>query len=168
MKNYNVLIFLFVFTFIMASCKKDKDAEPTKEDLLMAKNWKVTAVKAVPSGTSVEFDVFTLLVDCQKDNFLKFNTGGVVVFDEGPVKCTPTSPQNTQGTWTLTENATTGDVLTVNGNILISYGLVSSSRNLTVVTLNNQTLQVTFDESVSLPGSTAQVPAKINLTFTAQ
>ncbi|KAA5545647.1 hypothetical protein [Adhaeribacter rhizoryzae] len=169
MKNYSALIFLFVLTFVMASCDKDDDAKPTKQDILMAKNWKVTEAKAVPTGLSTEFDIYGLLVDCQKDNFLDFNTGGAVVVDEGPTKCTPNAPQTVSGTWSLQENATTGDILNINGNILLAYGLTSTApRNLKVVTLNNQTLKVTFNEGLTLPGTTTQVPSTINLTFTAQ
>jgi hypothetical protein len=171
MKNYSALIFLFVLSFVMASCDKDKDSEPTKQDLLMAKNWKVTAAKAkgTVNGSTIDLDYYNYLVDCQKDNFLKFNTNSIVIVDEGALKCTPTAPQTTQGNWSLTENATTGDILMVNGNILLSYGLVNNSaRNLKILTLNNQTLKATFDESVTVPGFPVAVPATIELTFTAQ
>ncbi|MDB5262253.1 MAG: hypothetical protein JWQ14_1534 [Adhaeribacter sp.] len=99
MKNANVLLFLFFLTLVMAGCEKDKDAEPTKQDTLMAKNWKVTEAKAVPTGTTAEFNIYSLLVDCQKDNYLDFNTGGVVVADEGSTKCTPNAPQSVPGSW---------------------------------------------------------------------
>ncbi|GEO02788.1 hypothetical protein AAE02nite_04520 [Adhaeribacter aerolatus] len=169
MKNYSALIFLFFLTFVIAGCDKDDDAEPTKEEIIMSKNWKVTEAKAVPTGLSTEFNLYGLLVDCQKDNFLDFNTGGVVVVDEGPTKCTPNAPQTVPGTWSFQENATTGDVITINGNILLSYGLTTSApRNLKVVTLTNQTLKVTFNEGLTLPGTTTAVPSKIDLTFTAQ
>jgi len=170
MRNYSSLIFLFILTLVMAGCEKDKDAEPTKEELLMAKNWKITAVKinGTVNGTAGEVDYYNYLIACQTDNFLKFNTGGVVVVDEGAAKCAPTAPQTTQGTWSLKENAT-GDILTIGGNILLSYGLVKTSdRDLTVVTLNNQTLRVTFNESVTLPGFPIAIPATIDLTLTAQ
>lgn len=171
MKNYSAFICLFFLTLVMAGCDKDKDSEPTKQDLLMANQWKLTEAKASATiaGSPFEVDYYNILIACQKDNFLDFNTGGVVVMDEGASKCTPTAPQTTQGTWTLTENATTGDVLTVNGNILLAFGLTNTAaRNLTVLTLDNQTLKVTFNEAVTVPISQNPLPAKIDLTFSKQ
>ena len=174
MKNYSALIFLFFLTLVMAGC--DKDDEPTKQERLMAKDWKVTAITASGEVNGIgvnNYDYYNNhLIECQKDNLFNFNSGGVVVVDEGATKCTPTAQQTSQGTWSLTEN-TTGDILTVGGDILRSYGLINNaSRDLKVVTQNDETLQVTFQENVTLPIPGFPVPitmpATINITFTAQ
>jgi hypothetical protein len=173
MKKFNALLGLFFFVLVLAGCDKDEDPEPTKEDMLRAKNWNITAAKAVVTvaGSPIEFDYYNVLLACQKDNLLQFKENDALIMDEGASKCTPTAPQTSQGTWTLTENATTGDVITVNGNILLSFGLVSTApRNLNVLTLDNQNLKVSFSESVIIPAisATNPIPAKIDLTFTAQ
>lgn len=173
MKKFNALLSLFFLFLVLAGCEKDKDPVPTKEDKLMAKNWNITAAKATVTvaGSPIEFDYYNVLLACQKDNFLQFKANDVLIMDEGTTKCTPTAPQTSQGTWTFTENATTGDVITINGNILLSFGLVSTApRNLNVITLDNQTLKVTFNESVIVPAisATTPIPAKIDLTFSAQ
>jgi hypothetical protein len=165
MRKLNTLLLLFLLTLVFTGCDKDEDKEPTKEQLLMAKNWNPTAIKlsATVGGNNLELDYFAQLNACQKDNFLKFDSGGKVILDEGPNKCSG-APQTVQGTWSLN-----GDILTIDGPVLTSFGLSSTTaKTLTIQELTNQTLRVTTIQPVSVPNSPLPLNATIDITFTGQ
>ena len=169
MKNLNPLLFLLLLTLIFAGCEKDEDKEPTKEQLIAAKEWKLSEAKMAGSimGSAAELDAYIYMQPCQKDNFLKFVSGGKVTLDEGPSKCNTTSSQTQQGNWSIN-----GDILTIDGAILTALGLPSSSpRNFTIVELTNQTLKLSLNESITLTIPSIPVPVtatSTNLTFAGQ
>ncbi|MBD2767198.1 hypothetical protein IC235_04750 [Hymenobacter sp. BT664] len=93
---------------LFTSCEKDEEKEEfilkSRTDLLTTKNWRVSAVSFVAGTTTT--DVYALLPACEKDDFVKFNTNKSLLFDKGPLRCDPSSPQTTTGSWDLTVNDT--------------------------------------------------------------
>jgi hypothetical protein len=168
MKNFNALLLLFLLTLVFTGCDKDEDKEPTKEQLLMAKNWNATSIPtsgtiSTPFGSSqFQLDYITQMNACQKDNFLKFEANGKVIMNEGPSKCSPGDPQTLEGTWSLTDN-----LLTIQGNVLKNFNLSSSTPvTLTIQELTSQTLKVNTTQPINYQG--LNVNATINIIFEGQ
>lgn len=108
-----------------ASCKKDDDTAKAKADLLINGKWKIVASKATISlatGGTADFDLIAFLSTCEKDGHFVFQSAGVLISDEGTTKCDPADPQQTTGTWELTQNEThlkvSGDDIDFEGEIV--------------------------------------------------
>jgi hypothetical protein len=86
------------------SCSKDED-EKTNKDLLVGKDWKMTALTINPAVNSMT-DFYAFLPACTKDDLTKFNSDGTVNFDEGALKCDSGDPQTTYGTWSFNADQT--------------------------------------------------------------
>jgi hypothetical protein len=86
------------------SCSKDED-EKTNKDLLVGKDWKMTALTINPAVNSMT-DFYAFLPACTKDDLTKFNSDGTVNFDEGASKCDSGDPQTTYGTWSFNADQT--------------------------------------------------------------
>jgi hypothetical protein len=150
MKAFSTYLFLAAAGLAsLNSCKKDDTTTPapSKTELLTAKSWKVTDVKV--SGQSIYGTA--LFPACTKDDLVKFSTNKVVTFDEGTLKCDPTSPQSRPGSWEFTTNETKLKVTDPDGD----------TSEATITTLNSTTLIAT-DPNGFGPGTAAE------LTYTAQ
>ncbi|RZJ91221.1 MAG: hypothetical protein EOO60_08205 [Hymenobacter sp.] len=133
----------------LASCKKDAETTPalSKTDLLTAKSWKVTDIKV--SGQSIY--ATPLFAACDKDDLVKFNASKSATFDEGTLKCDPTTPQSRTGSWDFTSSETKLKVTDPDGTVAEG----------TIGTLTSTTLIVT-DPNGFGTGVAAEV------TYTAQ
>lgn len=98
---------LVALTLMVSSCKKDNDnptptpsgpQNKTKTELLSANNWKTISMM------SDGYDFYTIMDDCEKDNFIKINANGSYVEDEGLTKCDPSDPQTKSGLWKFINN----------------------------------------------------------------
>lgn len=88
---------------VLFSCKKD---EKSKSDLLIDGGcWKHTKSEAYNTDNSTWENV--IIDACDNDDCLTFNSGGTLTFDEGAIKCDPTDPQTSSGSWTLSSDETT-------------------------------------------------------------
>jgi Domain of unknown function (DUF5004) len=107
-----LLVGMFVGTLAtISSCKKDKEEEtvtpaptpaPTKTELLTGKNWKLVAATINPAielspGVFVT-DWYAQIQPCEQDDIQLYNTNGTYSID-AKVKCLPTDPATTTGTW---------------------------------------------------------------------
>lgn len=103
---------LFLSAFFVG-CKKDKDkgSSQTKTQLLTANNWVMTALVASTPGEN-DKDLFSILPDCIKDDFIKYNSNFTILFDDGATKCDPSDPQTTNGVWSFNSDET---ILTMDG-----------------------------------------------------
>lgn len=98
---------LVALTLMVSSCKKDNDnptptpsgpQNKTKTELLSANNWKTISMM------SDGYDIYNIMDDCDKDNFIKINANGSYVEDEGLTKCNSNDPQTTSGLWKFINN----------------------------------------------------------------
>lgn len=64
---------------------------PSTEELLMNKNWRLTAQMGYYFGNSQ--DMYSNLQACQQDNLINFSGSGQLTMDEGLTKCDPSDPQ---------------------------------------------------------------------------
>ncbi len=107
---FKILTVMFLSVVILAanSCKKDDD-EKTKTDMLTGKFWKFTSMNINPA---IEFngleysDLFGLMPNCSKDDQVKYNSDGTIIYDEGPSKCDEGDPQTETGTWVFSADET--------------------------------------------------------------
>lgn len=120
------LILITVVCFsILAACKKDDD--PSKKDLLCAKNWKITS--AVMTTGLLSIDAYQAMEACEKDDITKFNTDGVVLYDS-KTKCNINDPATETGTWVFNSDQT---IITFDG-----------SESWEIVELTSSTLKVKY------------------------
>ena len=109
MKRFLLYFLVASLGIASTSCKKNTPA-PTKTELLTNKNWVLTAQTVSPgydtgNGTIIT-DFYSQRPDCDKDNFIRFETPNVYKDDQGAIKCTSTSPQTTTGTWVFNADQT--------------------------------------------------------------
>jgi len=108
MKNISILLAGLLLAGSLAGCKKDDDKDPSKVDLLTAKNWQQTAGTATSTdrGITTTVDIYKDQEACEKDNFLKFNSNKTVDVNEGPTRCDASDPQVVSGSWDLNSDQT--------------------------------------------------------------
>lgn len=110
-------LWLFIYSVIIViSCQKDKDndsdnATKTKTELLTTGTWKYTAAIINPAydyygdGTAVT-NLFSIMKNCEKDDFEVYKTNGTWEYNEGPSKCDPLYPQSFNLPWNFADNET--------------------------------------------------------------
>jgi len=144
---FSILVLLIVSIVILTanSCKKDED-EKSKTDLLTAGYWKFTAMNINPA---IEFngleysDLFGLMPNCSKDDLVKYNTDGSVIYDEGASKCDEGDPQTETGTWTFSADET---------KITETYDGESFTYNVVEITDSN--LKISYSEEADYGNGT--------------
>ena len=120
----------------LAGCKKDSTDNPapapSKTDMLTAKTWRLTDVKAA-GQTILNSGLFP---DCFKDDLYKFNANKSLTFDQSTLKCDPTAAATRNGSWELTTNETKLKITDPDGDVeegtittLTSTSLVLSEPN---------------------------------------
>lgn len=137
MKKHLHLIGIFTLALAMAfsSCKKDDDDDNggnSTKDILTSGSWKISALTINPGidagGGIVITDFFSMMPDCTKDDLMMFKDDGTLIFDEGPTMCVPGSPQQTEGSWTLSsDNKTLTIKESGEDDIVVTITEVSSS-----------------------------------------
>ena len=144
MQKVNQLIVLLVaLTLMTTGCKKDTEVKPkTREELLMGKSWKITALTVNPAVNG-STDVYANTLACINDNRYEFKTGGVLTIDEGPTKCDPADPQTSQGTWSLNADKTQL-TMTIDSDVT-----VVTITELTESTLKGQSTQGIYTLSIT-------------------
>jgi hypothetical protein len=113
-----LLLFALALTFI--GCKKDEDKQdsggstptPTasKTELLIDKNWKLTAWTIDPAadfGNGLTNDLYSSVIEpCEEDDFIKFSADYTMIEDGGTDLCYPDAPQTYPSTWAWSSNQT--------------------------------------------------------------
>ncbi|MCW5921420.1 MAG: lipocalin family protein [Saprospiraceae bacterium] len=130
------------------ACKKDSTDAPN--NALTNGRWRAIASTAtITVGTiNQTVDALAMLPGCERDNFFIFQAGGTLITDEGATKCNSSAPQQTTGTWLLTQNDT-------------RLVVASSGYNFDaeIVELNASKLRVKYTTTVS------GAPASFDTTF---
>ncbi|WP_181307249.1 hypothetical protein [Rufibacter sp. XAAS-G3-1] len=141
MKNYPLLLLLFCCALFFNACSDDDDATPNKEDMLMNKRWQITALDVTLPFVGPQ-DLYAGFENCEKDSFVEFRGNGVLVVDEGAIKCNSSGPQQVTGSWKLE-----GDVLTIMG-AGASFGLPVNDLEVTITDLSSTRLDGEFSQSI--------------------
>lgn len=132
------LIFVFLgSSLIFSSCKKDSD--PTKKEMIVGKNWVVTAFTVDPAYPIIGNNLYNQIAACTKDDITKFAADGKATFDEGASKCQVTDPQTTTGSWAFNTNETVLSVTTAN----------NKTTSLTIKTLTSSKIAGNYQEVIS-------------------
>jgi len=98
-----ILFTAIILSSFFVGCKKEEGkpaTAQTKIQLLTANNWTLTALVASTPGVP-DLNMFGFVENCNKDNFIKFNTNFSFVTDEGATKCDPTDPQTETDIWSF-------------------------------------------------------------------
>jgi hypothetical protein len=104
-----LLLSLAAVTLLFTSCGKDDDNLVSRKAVITTGKWKLTAgnVSGTVSGVPINYDIFTVIEDCQKDDLGIFRPDMHFIVDAGAVKCDSADDQQTDfGTWSLVENDT--------------------------------------------------------------
>lgn len=99
---------------LFAACKKtEKDPDPTpatksKKEIISEGKWQYSALSFIVkmNGKDTTMDAWSLLEDCDKDDFMTFTASGTGTIDEGATKCDPADPQIENLTWEFQDNET--------------------------------------------------------------
>lgn len=96
MKKYQLLLLLFAGP-IFLQCKKDKQ----ETHALTTNTWKRgltdNNISSNPSGSIV----YSPVLNCEKDDELKFNTNGTLIIKKGSDKCDPEEPATASFNYTF-------------------------------------------------------------------
>lgn len=96
---------------LLTGCDKDKETvtpQTPRPDLLVGKDWKLTARTVTPgirlADGRVVTDIYAEMPSYDRDDLLHFEKPDVYTYDEGPTKQDAGMPQNYRGTWSLGNN----------------------------------------------------------------
>ena len=102
-----VAIAILFGSMAFTACKKDK----TAKEKITAHTWRITSQKV--DGVETQ-------EGCDLDDKITFTDNGSVSVDAGSIKCDPTDPQITTGTYTISESSL---VLIDPAGLTISYNI---------------------------------------------
>ncbi|RDC66517.1 lipocalin-like domain-containing protein [Adhaeribacter pallidiroseus] len=145
MTHLEVLSSLLIIFFSFSSCDKKSDQAKiaTKAELIVDKNWVVTAA-TVQVNNEPALNVFADLKDCEKDDITRFAKNGTYESREGATTCHPTDPPvSSQGTWTITQD-----------NLTITEPRSSFRITYKILELGNTTLTISSTVPRDATGST--------------
>ena len=136
------IVLMFTVLVAMAACQKEDSTQnvapgkpaPTKEEMLTAKTWGLSAMTCDPSYMG-KTDIYDMMDPCEQDNTLTFATGSskVLTVDEGNQVCSGNQQQSTTS-WYLDAAGTT---LTIN------------SQNYTIKSLSSDGFQLVHAVNIS-------------------
>lgn len=110
MKKLTLFALSFALLSGIVSCDNDnkkEDPAPTgKTALLTSKKWRMIAYTTLQDGATTSTDVYVVLPECFKDDFLKFNADKTSTLNEGEIKCKSDSPQSVSTTWDFNSDQT--------------------------------------------------------------
>lgn len=142
--------FLIVSTLV--SCKKDNDEPKSRPALLTERPWTLASV-GVDINNDNKADLPFPLDDCNNDDTFTFRNDGTGTVDQGANKCDPDDPQSEEFDWSLNNDET---VMSVSSSTLFLNG------ELTIITLNNNTMEVYTDAAdPERPSQTYRVVVKL-------
>jgi len=121
--TYYLILIILCFAVAVTACQKDKESR-SKKEILTANSWKLASYKLN--------DEEMVLEDCQKDNYLTFNSNGTYTDNTGPVLC-DIYETNFNGTWTLSDNGKTLTLESVQGVQTASVEITESKLVLTIL-----------------------------------
>ncbi len=132
---------------VFTSCKKDDD--PTKKEMLVGKNWVMTALTIDPALPVIGSNIYNQIDACTKDDITKFTADGKATFDEGATKCNVSDPQTTTGTWALNTTETVLSITDDGSTTSVTLKSISSSKVVGTYQLVDSgvtyTYEVTFE-----------------------
>jgi len=120
------LIFFTVLLLPVSGCRKD-EVTKSKMEILTTGSWKVSSYKINQEEIA--------LMDCQKDNYMSFNTDGSYTDFPGALKC-EISEANITGTWILSDD---GETLTLESYQGIQNAAAEITENKLVLTFTDDT-----------------------------
>ena len=155
--------FLAVLVILFSSCKKDTvflgdpNANPSSGSVavvgLSGTSWRSSASTSrieFDANTIVDFDLFTSVPACGKDNILTFQKNGRLLGDEGPTKCNIPDPQTQDaGAWSLSADK---KLLILSQLSSASYGV--GTLNAEVIKLDDKTLIIKYITYINGPKAT--------------
>ncbi|WP_448530035.1 hypothetical protein [Raineya sp.] len=150
MKKSSFLSTLFLALLILggfSACKK-KTKDPSPQEKILGK-WRMTAWTLRASNSTTVFDLYAITEPCEKDNYLEYKNGGVIVQNEGATKCSPSDPQEETGSYSLSADGKTLTITfggnTTNFEVL---ELTTTTKKLKTTEVDNNT-GITYTMEVS-------------------
>lgn len=127
------LLLLAAVAIALPACKKDDGA--AKEEILTSKScWKQTKSESYDDTTKQWSD--DTIDDCDKDDCTSFKSDKTLTIDEGAVKCDPSDPQSTPGTWSLSSDGKTMTLTDTGLGITLTGNVVELSDTKLVLEIN--------------------------------
>lgn len=125
----------------LSSCSKsaatNTSQNKSKTVLFTQAAWKVQTVALDANKDGIaDGDATSLIAGCKLDNTYSFKTDGTGTMDEAALKCNAADPQTLPLSWTFKNNET-----------VLSGSFSFTSGDATIVTLDDNTLVVTYDDN---------------------
>ena len=102
------LFFITAITVAAVSCKK---SSPVTEGCSVnagniAGKYTISSIIYRSSSTDAPTDIFSTMIECEKDDSYEFKTDGTVVISKETMDCGTPPPPGTPATWALDKNNT--------------------------------------------------------------
>jgi hypothetical protein len=138
--------FLLLITGNMM-CDKGKDSP---EMLLTGKQWTLNDWSVSPpyevDGEMIT-DLYALMPECAKDDFMVLNNDGTLVKDNGDLMCSENDPQTTDGTWNISADRS-----------MLRINLEGDETEYSIVEITDDSMILSLKKVIDLPsGSTTYV-----------
>lgn len=159
MKKVNIktlAMFAIAASLSLTSCDKDDDEEPapTRSELLVAKQWKMTVLNVEPAldidgnGTQ-ENNLIPYVGACTLDDFWAFQSSGNYTSEEGASKCDPNDPQIIESGQWLWNSDQSRLVMNANSETFEARVVsISSGQMIWEYTLVNNGVTYTFTQTM--------------------
>ena len=133
MKIFSRSVLVLMMIVLMISCKKD---DPSKTELLTGKNWITTGMTIDPPidlfGIQIS-DIYSLMDECSKDNYYRFETDGTWVVDDGATKCDSADVQTITGIWFFSSDETEITCIVEGDTVTQTIDQISDSKIVTKI-----------------------------------
>jgi len=125
--QFAALLLVMASATFALSCKKDTgdndNIAKTKTELLTTGSWKYTSCAIDPAydyygDGNPTTNIFSIMKDCEKDDFETYKSNGTWEYNEGLTKCDPSYPQIFSESWSFAAGETKLFVGTVECTIL--------------------------------------------------
>ncbi|TGE20477.1 hypothetical protein E5K00_21000 [Hymenobacter aquaticus] len=104
MQRSSLIALSLLLAGALGACKKDNTE--TKQDMLVGKNWQISAATTTYSGSqSGTEDVYAEMLACEKDNYIRFESNKTLQVNEGKNVC-PDSEPMAMGSWDINADQT--------------------------------------------------------------
>jgi len=138
-----LLATLSIFIFGLSSCKKDDESA---KDKFKDKNFYLT--NSIVMENNVVVSTYADMEECEKDDFIRFNSNNTGFYSEGNTKCDQSDEQITNFSWSLSNDDKQLDVvvyfLNFSFNILQNDGTNLRLSSTTIEDGKTYTIEQTY------------------------
>ncbi len=144
MKNkIKFLLFLFIATGLMTSCKKDEEKTVT-EKITGPSCWKIAKYEEKDDSGNYKDYTNDTYDACELDDCTKFNSNGSYITNDNGEKCEGTTDPVEEGTWTLSNSDKTLTLLSGGFGFATNIESITENQLVVTATIFEAELRITY------------------------